>query len=85
MFIAIIVYLQCNLSHAIIFSSRRHKQSYDVITFFRNIFISRRPSVAIFVDIIKIVTMYIKPIFKNTKKVKQIRNSVPKSIYIGAL
>ena len=32
---------------------------------------------AIFADIIKIVTMLIKKVFKNPKKVKRIRNYVP--------
>ena len=36
---------------------------------FQNIFILRRPGVAIIPDI-KIVTMFIKTIFKNSKKVK---------------
>ena len=36
----------------------------------------RRPGVAIFDDIIKIVTMFIKTIFKNSRKVKNIRNYV---------
>ena len=33
---------------------------------------------AFFADITKIVTMFIKTIFKDSKKVKRIRNSVPK-------
>ena len=43
----------------------------------QNTFILRRPRVAIFADIIKIVTMLIKKVFKNPKKVKRIRNYVP--------
>ena len=46
-------------------------RNYDVI----NVNL-RRPRVAIFADIIKIVTMFIKAIFKNSRKVKRIRNYV---------
>ena len=45
---------------------------YDVITFFQNTFILRRPRIAIFDDIIKIVTMFIKTVFENSRKVKKI-------------
>ena len=38
---------------------------------FQNIFILRRPIVVIFADIIKIVTMFIKAIFKDLKKLKE--------------
>ena len=41
-------------------------------------FIFRRHRVGIFVDINKIVTMFIKAIFKNFKKFKRSRNYVPK-------
>ena len=51
-------------------------RSYDVITFISNIFILRRPRVAIFTDIIKIVTKFIKTIFKYSRKVKRIGNYV---------
>ena len=40
--------------------------------------ILRRPRVAIFTDIIKIVTMFIKTFFKDSRKVKRIRNYVLK-------
>ena len=43
-----------------------------------NILILRRPGVANFADIIKIVTMFIKKIFRDSKKFKRIRNYVPK-------
>ena len=43
----------------------------------RNIFILRRPRVAIFADIIKIATISIKTIFKDSKKFKRIRFYVP--------
>ena len=45
----------------------------------QNVFILRRPRVAIFAEIIKIVTMFIKQIFKDSrKKVIRIRNYVSK-------
>ena len=47
---------------------------YHVITLFQKTFILRRPGVVVFADIIKIVTMFIKTIFKNSRKVKRIRN-----------
>ena len=53
-------------------------KNYDVITFFQNIFVLRRPGVAIFAYIIKIVTMFIKPILKDSRKVRRIRNYVSK-------
>ena len=45
---------------------------------FQNAFILRRPRVTIFADIIKIVTIFIKAILKDLKKVKRIRNYVSK-------
>ena len=47
----------------------------------RNIFISKRPEVANFVDIIKIKIMFIKTISKTQYKVKRSRNNVLKSIF----
>ena len=51
--------------------------NYDVI-----IFISKhcyfRSGVAISADIIKIITMFIKAVFKDLTKIKRIRNYVPK-------
>ena len=47
-------------------------------TLLQNIFILIRPRVAIFADIIKIVTMFIKKIFRDSKKVKRIRNYISK-------
>ena len=41
---------------------------------FQNAFDLRKPRVAIFADIIKIVTMFVKAIFKDSKKVERIRN-----------
>ena len=49
------------------------------ITFFQNTLILRRPGVAIFADIIRIVTMFITTITKGSRKVKRIRNYVSKS------
>ena len=57
--------------------------NYDVITFLQNNFILRRPRVAIFADIIRIVTMFIKKIFKDSIKVKRIGNYVSEcSLYL---
>ena len=46
----------------------------DVIGSILKYLILRRSGVAIFADIIKIVTMFIKAIIKDSKKVKRIRN-----------
>ena len=53
--------------------------STGIVTFslFQNN-ILRRPGVAIFADIIKVITMFIKKIFKDSRKVKRIRNYVSK-------
>ena len=56
--------------------------NYDVINLFQKTFILRRPRVAIFAGIIKIVTMFIKTIFKEPKKVKRIGNNVQNVVYI---
>ena len=53
-------------------------RNYHIINFISNIFIFRRPEVAIFADIIKIVTMFIKRIFQDSRKIKRIRNNVSK-------
>ena len=45
---------------------------------FQNIVILRRPGVAIFADIIKIITRSIKQIFKDSGKAKRTRNCVLK-------
>ena len=39
---------------------------------FQNIIILRRPGVAIFADIIKIMTRFIKQIFKDQEKLKEL-------------
>ena len=46
----------------------------DVITFFKNKVILRRPQVANFTGIIKIAFMLIKTTFKNSIKIKQTTN-----------
>ena len=45
--------------------------NYDVITSISNTFILRRLRVVIFASIIKIVTIFIKTIFKDIKNVKK--------------
>ena len=53
-------------------------RNYDVIIFFQKIFILRRPEVAIFADIITILTTFIKTILKDSRKVRRIRSYVSK-------
>ena len=50
----------------------------DVKTSFSKILVLRRHGVAIFADIIKIVTIFFKTILKDSRKVKRIRNYVSK-------
>ena len=57
--------------------------NYEVITLFQNTVILRRSGVAIFADINKIITRFIKKSFKDSRKVKRIRNYVPKNICIS--
>ena len=54
---------------------------YDVIAF-QNTFNLRRPGVVNFAGIIKIVTMFIKAIFKDQRKVKKIEIMYQNAIYI---
>ena len=42
--------------------------------------ILRRPRIAVFADMIKIVSIFIKIIFKDSKKFKAIENYVPVSL-----
>ena len=42
-------------------------KNYDVITFFQKTFILRKSRVAIYADIIKIATMFIRKIFKDSR------------------
>ena len=53
-------------------------RNYDVIAFFLNTLVLM-PGVAIFADIIKIATMFIKTIIQDSRKVKRIINYVSKS------
>ena len=53
-------------------------RNYDVITFFLNTLVLM-PGVAIFADIIKIATMFIRTIIQDSRKVKRIINYVLKS------
>ena len=53
-------------------------RNYGIITFSSKNFYLRRPDVAIFAVIIKIVTMLIKAILKDSRKVRRIRNNVSK-------
>ena len=46
-------------------------KKYDVITFISKFFILRRPRAAIFADNIQIAAMFIKIIFKDSKKLKE--------------
>ena len=50
---------------------------------FQNNFIMRRSRVVIFAEIMKIVTISIKKIFQDSKKVKRIRNYASKWNYIN--
>ena len=49
---------------------------------FKNTFILRRPGVAIFGDIIKIVTMFIKQSLKTQEKLKELEIMYQNGIYI---
>ena len=53
-------------------------KNYDVLTFISKCFHLRKPRVANITDIIKIATMFIKTTFKDSKKVKIIRDYVLK-------
>ena len=53
-------------------------RNYDVITFFLNTLVLM-PGVAIFADIIKIATMFIRTIIQDSRKVERIINYVLKS------
>ena len=53
-------------------------RNYDVITFISKCLYSRRPREANFAGIIKIATMFIKTIFKESNKFKRIRDYVLK-------
>ena len=57
-------------------------RNYDVIKFFQNTFILRRPGIAIFADIIKIVIMFSKTIFENSRKLKELEIMYQNAIYM---
>ena len=50
-------------------------------SFFQNTLILRRPAVAIFDDVIKVITVFIKTIIQDSRKVKRIINYVSNPIY----
>ena len=54
-------------------------RNYDVITIISKYPDFKKPGVVIFVDMIKTVTMFIKTITEDSRKVKRIRNYVSKS------
>ena len=63
-------------------------ESRDKILFMTSFtkIILTRPGVALFVDIIKIIVMFIETIFKYSRKVKRIRNYVSKcNLYLYLL
>ena len=53
-------------------------KNYDIIAFFSKNFYFKKGKGAIFPDIIKIVTMFIKATLKGSKQVRRNRNYVPK-------
>ena len=53
-------------------------RNYDLIIFISKCRFLRRPRVTTFADIIKIITRFIKKIFKDSRKVKRIGNYVSK-------
>ena len=58
-------------------------RNYDVISFFLKKIILRRAGVALSVKIMKIVTMFIKTILKNSRKIRITRNYVSKwNVYL---
>ena len=53
-------------------------RNYDVIIFISKYLYFKKARAANFADIIKIATMFIKTVFKDSEKVKRIRNYVLK-------
>ena len=68
-------HLQYNLNQVIKFSVNVIDRNYDVITFISKYHYFRK---TIFADIIKTVTRFIKKMFKDSRKIKRIRNYVSK-------
>ena len=50
--------------------------SYDVITFTSKYFYLKKALEPVFADVIKSVTFFVKKIFKDSRKIKRIRNFV---------
>ena len=59
-------------------------RNYDVIIFISKHFYFKRPRVALIADIVKLFTMFIETIFKDSKKVKRIRKLCNKMQSISA-
>ena len=57
-------------------------RNYDVVTFTSKYLFLRRPRVAIFVDIIKIVAMFVKTIRKDSKTLKELETMYQNTICI---
>ena len=57
-------------------------RNYDVVTFISKYLFLRRPRVAIFVDIIKIVTMFVKTIREDSKTLKELETMYQNTICI---
>ena len=61
-------------------------RNYYIVTFISKSLYFKSPRVAIFADIIKIVAMFIKTIFKDSKIVKRIRDNVSRcNLYLHFL
>ena len=69
---------QYNLSHVIKFCCDVMNRNDDVITFISKYSVLERPRVANLADIIKIEAMFIKTTFKDSNKLKRIRNYILK-------
>ena len=50
-------------------------KTYDDITLFQTTFVSRKLRVSTLAEIIEIITIFIKKILKDSKKVKRIRSN----------
>ena len=62
------------------------KRNFDVIIFILKYSFLRKPRVAISVDIIKIVTMFIETMYRDSKEVKRRRNYTSKcNLYLHFL
>ena len=59
-------------------------RNYEVITFISKYLYVRRPRVVNFADIIKIATIFIKTTFKDSNKIKRVKNYVLKVQSISA-